>query len=137
MYLIAALGFVLLHLLVAVAIWVPLMAIHIGTKWLGEMNADQIILRICSFSLVVNALCIWIWLVATQFEGKVPTLVLSPFIYWVVGCALVLRRLVQKSRLDRFDATKTGCMLMGALALVLVIWKIFFIWAKSGGFQSM
>jgi len=137
MYLIAALGFVLLHLLVAVAIWIPLMAIHIGTKWLGEMNADQIILRIGSFSLAINALCIWMWLIATQFEGKVPTLVLSPFIYWFFGCFFVLRRLARQTRLPRFGATKTGCVLMGTLALVWVIWKIFFIWAKSGGLQSM
>lgn len=135
MYLFAALGFVFLHLLVAVAIWIPLMAIHIGTKWLGEMNADQIILRIGSFSLVINALCIWMWLIATQFEAKVPTLVLSPFLYWVVGCVLVLRWLVQRSRLERYGATKTGCVLVCTLVLVWLVWKIFFIWARVGGLQ--
>jgi hypothetical protein len=50
---------------------------------------------------------------------------LSPFIYWFVGCFFVLRRLARQTRLPRFGATKTGCVLMGTLALVWVIWKFF------------
>lgn len=137
MYLVAALGFVFLHLLVAAAICIPLIAIRARTNWLGEIDADQIVLCIGSFSLAINALCIWVWLIATQFEGKVPSLVLSPFIYWVVGCVSVLRWLVQKSRLYRIGATKTGCVLLGTLLLVWLIWKLFFVWAKWNMFQAM
>ncbi len=137
MYLIMAICLALLHLLLAVAIWIPLMVIHLGTKWLGEMNANQIILRIGFIAIALSQLCFWMWLIATRAEGKVPSFLFWPYSYWFIAGFFVLSWLVRKSRLQRFEATQIGCVLAGTLVFVWVMWNLFLIWAEWSGLQAM